>query len=405
VNRKKRIKLLFVALLFGNLNQVLGQSIQKIRQELILSGFENLRILQSDGKLSVSIENVSYRWQVHAISQALDIISTNLSEAADLEIFMLDNSIPRIVIRVKADDWKNYRNGSLSSLELSSRLSISSALGDEWNTLKNLDAENRSSGKIDLVLYPQFAFKNTLLRKPYEVQLNVAPALEVSLLKGMKLTGQVILPIINELGYEGGFVRPGYVTISQDFRLADRWLARATAGNFSETRYGFDVSMKHPFANENWAWQGNASFTGSSHFFDYTWTRSPVNTLSWSSSVSYYYPRYNLELKAGAARYYYEDHGLFASCTRYFGETAFGFYAMLGENSTNGGFHVTIPFPAKKRSARKFVRLTIPEHYEMTYNAGTEFYYGQSFRTRPDQNRIHDTIFPDYIKQHLIHLK
>jgi len=236
------------------------------------------------------------------------------------------------------------------------------------------------------------------------VQLNLAPALEFSVWKGMNFTGQMIFPIINELGYEGGFVRPGYVTLSQEFRLPRQWFVKATAGNFSDTRYGIDLSLKHHLANERWNIELNAGLTGSSHFFDYKWTKSSMNTITWSAAASYYYPRYGLKFKAGAAQYIYKDRGLFASCTRYFGEKAFGFYALLGEQSTNGGFHLTFPFPDKKRSSRKAFRITIPKYYEMSYDAGTEFLNGQIYKTSPDLNRINNNNHPEYLINEILKL-
>ena len=201
-------------------------------------------------------------------------------------------------------------------------------------------SDNRNTGKFDFIVYPQFAFRNTTLEKLYEVQLNVAPAIEFSIWKGMNFTGQVIFPVINELGYEGGFIRPGYVTLSQDFRLPKQWFGKASMGNFSDTRYGIDFTMKHPFRNENWNLDLNIGLTGSSHFIDSRWTRTNLNTVTWASSVSYYYPHLNLRFKAGAA--------------------------------------------------------------ELGYDAGTEFLQGQTYGTRPDQNRINDNNFPEYIKNEII---
>lgn len=402
MTREKRLKVLFVALLIGNLNQVFSQSIEKIRQELIQSGFENLRLFRNEGKLMISIENVTYRWQVRAITESLDKITDSLTEPVELEIIWLEKGIPKLLVQVNSENWKNFRSGNLSVDEFSSKLSISSNIGDSWDKLKNLKADNRNTGKFDFIVYPQFAFRNTTLKKLYEVQLNVAPAIEFSIWKGMNFTGQVIFPVINELGYEGGFIRPGYVTLSQDFRLPKQWFGKASMGNFSDTRYGIDFTMKHPFRNENWSLDLNIGLTGSSHFIDSQWTRTNLNTLTWASSVSYYYPQLNLRFKAGAAQYIYHDRGLFASCTRYFGETAFGFYAMLGENNTNGGFNLTVPFPIRKRSNRKMFRVSIPKYFELGYDAGTEFLQGQTYGTRPDQNRINDNNFPEYIKNEII---
>jgi hypothetical protein len=392
-------------LLVGNLNPAHTQTIDKIRKELIHSGFENLRIVQTEGKLTICIENMSYRWQVFAISESLDLITSSLSEPIDLEIILLDKGIPKLLVQINSDDWKTFRNGNMAADQLTSKLLITSKIEDTWNQIKHDKAENKSAGKFDFIVYPQFAFRNTLLKKPYEIQLNIAPALEFTVWKGMKFTSQVIFPVVNEYGYEGDFIRPGYVTLSQEFRLPKQWFVTTTAGNFSSTRYGLDALIKHPFQNEKWSCELNAGLTGSSHFFDYTWTHSALNTFTWSSSVSYFYPRFNLCFKAGAAQYIYNDRGLFASCTRYFGEAAFGFYAMVGKNYTTGGFNITIPFPIKKRSKQKMFRVSIPKYFEIDYDAGAEFPDAQSYITRPDKNRINDNSFPDYLKNEIIHLK
>lgn len=388
----------------GNLNQALSQKIEKIRHELHQSGLENLRLLQTEGKLTLCFENVTYRWQVLCLAQTIDHLTDSLTEPVDLEIILLEKNIPKLLVKVNSADWKNFRIGNLPAGEFSSKLTITAKTDEVWSKIKNQEAGNKSVGKFDLIMYPQFAFKNTYLKKLYEVQLNLAPAIEFSMWKGMSFTGQVIFPIINELGYEGGFIRPGYVTLSQEIRLPRQWFVKATAGNFSDTRYGLDLMLKHPLPNERWNIELNAGLTGSSHFFDYKWTNSSLNTLTGSASISYYFPRYNLKFKAGAAQYIYKDRGLFASCTRFFGEKAFGFYAMLGEHNSNGGFHLTIPFPIQKRSSRKLFRLTVPKYYEMSYDGGTEFLNGQTYGTSPDQNRINNNIHPDYLINEIIKL-
>ena len=59
-----------------------------------------------------------------------------------------------------------------------------------------------------------------------------------------------------------------------------------------------------------------------------------------------------------------------------------GLYAQVLESGTNGGFFFSVPLFFKKRGNRKFLRVTIPSQYGFTYNAGTEYFYGQSLRTK-----------------------
>ena len=109
--------------------------------------------------------------------------------------------------------------------------------------------------------------------------------------------------------------------------------------------------------------------------------------------------------EGGAAQYIYNDRGLFATCTRFFGETSVGFYALVNEKNLNGGFIVTIPFPFKKRLKRSLIRLTIPDNFNLGYNAGAELYYSQNFRSNIDDNLINNINFTVMFKNEIINLK
>lgn len=405
VKKLNGLKIVFVFLWIANLQSVFSQSQEKLYDQLHQNGYENIRIMRENRKLIVSVENIDYRWQIGALGNMLEQVLVCCTDELEAEIVLVEKGLPQQALIINIQEWKNYKAGNLKAVEQKEIIRVSTRVQEDWKKLKEMKVVNRSSGKFDLVVYPEFSFKNTLLKKPFEIQLNIAPALQVDILRGLHFTGQVIFPLINELGYEGNFIRPGFVTVAQKFRLPHNWTGKANAGHFNASRYGVDVELEHFFANERWKWEMNAGLTGSSHFLDKQWIRSELNTLTWFSSLSYFYPRYSLKFKAGAAKYVYGDYGLFASCTRYFRETAFGFYFLLGENNINGGFHVTVPFVIKKRSPRKLLNITVPRYFEMSYDAGTEFRYGQSYGTSPTGNRINENYFPDYTSNEIIHLK
>jgi hypothetical protein len=112
-----------------------------------------------------------------------------------------------------------------------------------------------------------------------------------------------------------------------------------------------------------------------------------------------------MELKAGGARYINEDYGLFATCLRHFNETAVGLYVQAGKSSRNGGFFFSIPLPCKRRPDRRFFRISLPPQYGFTYNAGTEYFYGQTLRT--EFNSIYEDRFTwdQSLKNMIINLK
>jgi hypothetical protein len=378
------------------------QQIRNLSEKLETLGFENVRVLQNGKDVAISMEDNIYRWNVAGIRVALDSIASCTRDSTFLSIYFLKKDIPQLVVKVPALAWRNYTSGLVAASEISNVLQVVYPNGNNWKTLKQISPLNRSTNKIDFVLYPQFAFQNTLITQLYEVQLNLAPALEVSLWKGMQFTGQVIFPIVNELGYEGDFIRPGFVTLSQDFRLAHQWLGRVTTGKFNAKRYGADVVIDHPLQNNRWKIGLNAGLTGISIFYDGQWFTGDLNTITWFTKVGYYYPRFNLQFDLSYGRYLNKDYGFRADCTRHFGETTIGFYAMYTGGEPNGGFHFSIPLPPCKRTRKHTLRLVPANYYDLEYNAGTEFYYGRYYETRPNENRSERWNNPLFIKNEIL---
>lgn len=384
--------LLIMTILQGIVQRGSGQVADKIISDLVKSGFENTRCIIEDDRCYVSIENHTFRWDVLAISGALDIIASGLNGSLEINLLILDNAMPQKLICVSRDEWRKFSTGSIDSSGISDRISVTFRTREVYSRLKHAEVFNRGSGKFDLVIYPQFYFENTLLNKLYETQFNLAPAAEFSLWKGNKFMGQVILPIQNSLGYEGDHIRPGFLTISQEFRISDGFHTTITAGNFIGNSYGISACSRLYIFNGLFNVEMTNGIIGSSHFIEHKWIHNGLDSYTGSLSLAWFWSRFNMELKAGAARHLNEDHGIFASCARSFNETVVGLYIEKGEFSNNGGFFFSIPLFFRQRSARKLFRITIPPQYGFTYNAGTEYYYGQTVKTEPN------SIFRDRFK-------
>ena len=378
------------------------QQIRNLSEKLETLGFENVRVLQAGKDVAISMEDNIYRWNVAGIRVALDSIASYAGDTTFLSIYFLKKDIPQLVVKVPALAWRNYTSRLVSSAEIADVLQVVYPVGNDWITLKQISPLNRSTNKIDFVLYPQFAFHNTPTTPTFEVQLNLAPTIEVSLWKGMQFTGQVIFPIVNELGYEGDFIRPGFVILSQDFRLPHQWLGRLTTGNFNAKHYGVDVSIDHPLQNNRWSIGLNAGLTGISLFYDGQWFTSDLNTLTGFGKVGHFYPRFNLQFDLSFGRNLHKAYGFRADCTRHFGETTIGFYVICTSSEFDGGFHFSVPLPSYKRNRKHILRLVPPRYYDLEYNAGTVFYYGRYYETRPNENRSEHWNYPLFIKNEIL---
>lgn len=393
--------ILFVLVIAANINLIAVSPVEKMVDGLTAYGFENVRVALDEEKCIVTLENSVYRWDVHSLVTALDFIVESIDDPVYIEIVLLEKGVPGVALTVKSEVWKRFRKNEITVAEFSKQLFITEVTSVYWEQIKNQKAVNRHTGKTDLVIYPQLAIENTLKAQLYEIQFNIAPALQLSLWKGMNFTGQVIFPLYNELGREGDFIRPGQIFVSQEF-MAGRVSGKVAAGNFSSHRYGFDFSLRTVFPDENWNLNLNAGFTGSSHFIEYEWLHTPINTFTWSIGASYFVPRYNLEFEGGAQQYIYGDTGIYGRCTRWFSEVAVGFYAQWSDVNTNGGFFITFPYPFKKRNRNHRFQITIPEHQDFIYNAGTQFYYGQVYHAGPEKNQVNQFYNAGYLKNQII---
>lgn len=78
------------------------------------------------------------------------------------------------------------------------------------------------------------------------------------------LTGQVVLPVYTNMTDFRKYIRPGVITLRQEFRLPGGVLGRLTAGNFTDNRMGVDAALRYQPARGRWLVGANVGLTGSS---------------------------------------------------------------------------------------------------------------------------------------------
>lgn len=167
-------------------------------------GFENVGWTEDGNERVYVLQNSAYRLQGVGIGKAVDVIQKmGLPEEKSCRIIVLDNNVPQIslyyhpikgdsVLQAERDDWN-----------------VSYELGDTWKNARKIKLKNSSLFKIDILVYPEFSFKNVIITQIYQILFDLSPAIEISLWKGMKATAQVKIPVYND-GYgarEGRFIR------------------------------------------------------------------------------------------------------------------------------------------------------------------------------------------------------
>lgn len=393
----------------GLLSTVFSLSGATISSRLVRMGMEEVASVEKDGNWYVTWEDPVYRGTYRGLYEVIRIVLADREVSADVYLVIQKNRIPQVEILLRKDILIGFRDGTLSLYEVMQEVEITYRVDPGWRMLRGVKRENRSAGKIDWVLYPQLSLNNAWFDKLYGTIINIAPALEVGLWKGASFTGQVIFPVWNNMKGQMDYIRPGMLVLRQEIRLPYNGFVTLSGGNFNANRMGVDVSLLYRLDNDRWAFGLNGGLTGSSTFYGGKWQMSRWKKVSGSVGVRYNEPYYNLSFDLKALRCIYGDYGVRADCVRHFGEVSVGLYAMYTGSEANGGFYFAVPLSRKKKSKRSFMRVRLPEYFDLQYEAqsGNEYArrrLGRFYETRPDENTSQRYYNPDFIHDQLMHL-
>lgn len=366
-------------------------------------GFENISWHEDDTERSFAIENSSYRLNGVGISRAIDQIQqTGLPQNKNCRLIILDNNIPQLSLY-----YQSSLNDSTSIARREDWVA-SYELGSNWDKIKNMKRENSSLYKFDIVVYPEFSFQNYKLSRVYDILLNLSPAVEISLWKGMKFTGQIVIPIINDYGLRYEQVRPGFLTLSQSFRLPSRTLLTSSVGFFNSFRWGIDVRAKHFLKDERFSLEGRLGYTGRGYFENWAYYHGKKWLFTGNLGGNFYWPMYNTQFSLKGERYLEGEYGVRFDMIRHFRYASVGFYAMkvehAGNNGLNGGFRFQIALPPYKYKRKGHIpRIVTSKNMGISYNAGNERIYGKGYKSQASDNMMQDNSFnPYFIKSELL---
>lgn len=380
---------------------VFAQEEDEVVKALVKAGFENVSRVVLGSEEIITFENTVWKADGTGVSNAIDIVNKFPQIIGKIrKIIVLSNNIPQISLSlparteisgnqiINAEDWY-----------------VSYDLDNSWKQINREEVKNSSLWKADLVFYPQFAFRNQKYHKMYDILFNISPAIEISPLRGMRITGQIIIPVFNEYGELYKEVRPGVVAVEQQFRWENCFF-RLSAGNFTNNRWGADLHLFRPFTREGWlsrfALEGRVGLTGSSYFYNWNWNYGNLRTVTWNVGGSYYNARFNVQCDVKVEQFVAKDIGVRADMTRHFKNASVGFYVMKNDHGNlDGGFHFAFVIPPMKQKRRKYVRIMPARYFELEYTAAGLFYNGKFYYTSPRENKAIDNFNPYYIKSQL----
>lgn len=375
---------------------VMGQSEgESTTEELIRLGFENIRWVENDDERIYTIENNVYRANGIGIAKAIETIQKmGIPIGKRCKVIVTNLGIPEIALTYHPNSCDSVSDGETKNWQ------VSYEIGNSWEEVKKEKIRNSSRFKVDILIYPQLSYKNLIITQIYQVLFTLNPAVEVSLWSGMKLTGQLIVPVYND-GYSiyQDRVHPGYITLSQRFRLPYNIKGKATIGYFNADRYGADLMLFRPFKmDERFSLEGRVGLVGIGYWDGFKLHYDTDMSWTWTIGANFYWPRYNTQFSLKGEQYLMGDRGVKFEMIRHFRYTSIGFYAMKGKDAnSNGGFRFQVLLPPYKQKRHKLIpRVSTSYNMGIAYNAGNEQYYYRQYRSEANENIMNNNRFNPY---------
>ncbi|WP_455673041.1 hypothetical protein, partial [Phocaeicola sp.] len=268
----------------------------QVAEKLQALGMENIRTAHVDNETLVAFEDNIYRGTYRGIGKAITAALEGM-ENSELQLVVLDNNIPQLCITLPEALVAGYKAGKITIGEVYRRMGISCDTQEAMDKLaKSHKVTNSSAGKIDIVVYPEVKLENSGFSELYTYYVNLSPAVEMALWKGAELTAQVVFPIATNLHGQYSRIRPGVMTLSQEFYFGKGFLGRVVAGNFTNNRMGLQGALEWRSQTGRYGLGAVAGSTVQSILTDEEgWYISRKQRINAALRASYYEPRYNLQ--------------------------------------------------------------------------------------------------------------
>lgn len=396
-----------------------AQNGDKTVAKLVEKGFENVVWGENDQERVYVVENSAYRLSGVGIGVALDEIQRHglPKDGKMCRLIVLDNNVPVISLLCNTE--------GLDGREISRRdWNASYDLGEAWELVKGKRRENSSLFKVDILVYPEFSFRNSRFSVPYEVRLNLNPTVQVSLWRGGKATAQLVVPVVNDYGYKYASVRPGYLTLSQSVRLPYNIFLTGTVGFFNNNRFGADAAAEYHLKNGRFWVDGRISYTWwgewgewefrngkmeNIHPFRFGYSKEEDRRMTGQLGVNYYWEKYDTQFALRGESFLGGDCGVRFDMIRHFRYCSIGFYGTYipsdwWNDGINAGFRFQINLPPYKYRRKGYVPRVMPSrNWGFSYNAAGAFVYGQRFRANIDDNISNNIKYnPLYVKSEIL---
>ncbi len=188
--------------------------IDSVRNILLAEGFQGVRIVEKPDQLLIGYENRRYRFEVRALKEGTrEVAPLIMGDFKELIWIVQSRSIPLVAVTIPLAEYQRFREDPAYLPVFGESLEATINVESYWKELSRAQAVEPSTYKTVFEIRPELrlalgGFPDAVLH-----QFNLLPSANVFLWPGMRVVGQAIIPVTNELQVpEEEFVRPGILS-------------------------------------------------------------------------------------------------------------------------------------------------------------------------------------------------
>ena len=242
----------------------------------------------------------------------------------------------------------------------------------------------QEKARVDIFMGAELHYRDIFYDKLYEVLVNLTPGVKWRIPGGWQLAGQAIVPVYNDYGERYKKVRLNMAVLSKEWAWNEKQFFKASAGLFSNERYGVDLKWMYP-VNHWLALDAEVGVTGfCSMAVD--WECSKMKRITAQGGARFYLEKVNTEFRLQGGRYLYGYNGGIVEAMRHFKYCTVSLYAQYSDTwKKSGGFKVIVMLPPYKRRGGK-VRVRPASNFRLTYDGQCQAYSMAEYVTDPEEN-------------------
>ena len=387
------------------------------------NGFENVYTETKDDIFILVYENRNYRSELKAMGKILNILKESELVNEKIRLIPLNRGIPLASVDFEQNsDSRNITQATVNPEYLSNSPENTSfsffPVTENWR-------ENSSFGKWEITFIPdiraRFHTKEGLIR----LKINAITEASLTLGKGLKLTSQIMIPVVYQFENEIAEIKPGSSYLNYTLRLKnDVWVSASTgmfhwkSGNYKDDlsgehlglhewyRYGISIETAKYFSDGKYSLFLKTDLTGHLSYQKSKWFYSSLNDrLTWIAGAGYRLDYPDLYIQLGWGKDLYKNIPFEVKMIRSFGELDLGVFLLWNEQDAleayTGGASISVPLPYFNFN-RKKTRFSSSKRFNwyVWYHSG---FGGRYPKADNSIDSFQKRLFPTYIKnnQHL----